>query len=114
MKVSQMATDRSDEGRRCRAIISQARQKLQQSSVTAIRRIALRTVAQVRRNGPGLFRPERLIQIFPESDQNLLTLHGPYPLAMSLLTNGWRKNSRNGSLVPVAPDRHPAAGSIQA
>jgi hypothetical protein len=109
-----MATDGGDESRRCRAVITQACEKPQQSSIAAICWIALRAVAQVHCHGPGLFRPERLIQIFPKTRQNLLTLHAIYPLAMSLLTRGWRKNSRNGFLVPLAQIRIPAAGLIPA
>jgi hypothetical protein len=109
-----MATDGRNEGRRRHAVVSQARQKTQQSSVAAIGWIAFRTVAQVPGNRSGLFRPERLIQIFPKPRQNLPTLHTLYPLAMSLLIRGWRKNSRNRLLVPVAAVSQSGAGPIPA
>jgi hypothetical protein len=109
-----MAADGSDEGRRRRAVIPQACQKIQQSSVAAIGGIAFRTVAQVPSNRPGLLRLELLIQIVPEPRQNLPTLHALYPFAMSLLIRGWTKNSRHRFLVPVAPISLPGAGRIPA
>ena len=83
-------------------MISLPGQKVEQCPVTAIGRITFRAMAQVSRHCAGLFRPELLIQIFPESDQNFLTEHSPYPFAMSLLAHGWKENSSAAHLVPAA------------
>ena len=60
-------------------------QQLEQCPVTAIGRMAVRTGAEVRGHSLSLFRPELLVQIFPEPNQYVLTLHTAYPLATSLL-----------------------------
>jgi hypothetical protein len=52
----------------------------------------------------GLFRPELLIQIFPEADQDFLTFHAAFLLATSPLAHAWEKNSRTSYLVPLGPD----------
>jgi hypothetical protein len=52
----------------------------------------------------GLFRPELLIQIFPEADQDFLTFHAAFLFATSLLARAWEKNSRTTHLVPLGPD----------
>jgi hypothetical protein len=43
----------------------------------------------MRRYRLGLFRPELLIQIFPEEDQNLLAFHESFPFPKSLLADAW-------------------------
>jgi hypothetical protein len=43
----------------------------------------------MRRYRLGLFRPELLIQIFPEADQNLLTFHEAFLFPKSLLVDAW-------------------------
>jgi hypothetical protein len=52
----------------------------------------------------GLFRPELLIQIFPEADQDFLTFHAAFLFATSLLAHAWEKNSRTSGLVPPGPE----------
>jgi hypothetical protein len=55
----------------------------------------------------SLFRPELLIQIFPEADQDFLTFHASFPFATSLLADAWEKNSRTSYLVPRAGNGSP-------
>jgi hypothetical protein len=65
----------------------------------------------------GLFRPELLIQIFPEADQDFLTFHAVFLFALSLLAHAWEKNSRTSYLVPLGPDTGcptPMGGSMTA
>ena len=65
-------------------------------------RPAVAAAGEVPIDGRGLFRRKLVIQIFPESEQDLLTVHSPYLFAMSVLADGWKENSSAARLVPVA------------
>jgi hypothetical protein len=48
--------------------------------------VAVTTTGQMLSDGPGVFRPQLLIQIFPKPEQNVSTFHTLRPVATPLLT----------------------------
>ena len=96
----QLHPNRKPESRRRRAALLLPCQEIQKGPIALVGWVTVRTMAQMSRNRCSLFRPELVIKIFPQPEQDFLTIHAPYPFATSPPADGWKKNSRGGHLVP--------------